>query len=158
MSIRRDQITAGAARRACVDGPVGSRVTEKSFDPVRLRSCVRPFAWRRAAAGPDGFREPRPNGIVTLLAATLHGFCGSSVRPISIFSLKPSNRRQTSLRRQPAVAGRPPRSSSWPTRCGPFCWPRRRRPACAACGRAVAAATTRRQAAPARQAVAWHIG
>ncbi len=40
---------------------------------------------RGTAAGPDGFRDPHPNGLVTSKAATLRGFCESSVRPISIF-------------------------------------------------------------------------
>ena len=42
------------------------------------------------AAGPDGFRDPLPNGRATFLATTLHGLCGSSDRPISIFSSSPA--------------------------------------------------------------------
>src|SRR5207248_1849238 len=50
---------------------------------------------RHMAAGPDGFRDPLPNGRSTLLATTLHGLCGSSDRPISIFPSSPAPR-QTS--------------------------------------------------------------
>src|SRR5207302_10307055 len=66
------------------------------------------------AAGPDGFRDPLPNGTVT--------FAGRHptrvlwiVGPIdSIFSLEPCTCGRRAIRPPPAVAGRPHHSSSWP--------------------------------------------
>ena len=57
------------------------------------------------------------------------GSCGvscSSVRPIAIFCCRPLalGVDERFSQQQPARAGRLPRSSSWPTRCGPSCWPK----------------------------------
>ena len=56
------------------------------------------------------------NGLAALLATTLHGFCGSSARPISIFSMSALHRwHHARFRLWPALsAGKPPRASSWP--------------------------------------------
>src|SRR5271170_6824794 len=72
--------------------PLVQGVSEKNPDAVRFAVVCPACVLRPAAAGPDGFRDPLPNGKVTLVAATLRGFCGSSDRPISICSLEPCTR------------------------------------------------------------------
>jgi hypothetical protein len=94
----------GVVRRAYVDGPVGARGEGKEFRSGAVAVVCRACMLRHAAAGPDGFRDPLPNGKVTLLAATLHGFCGSSDRPISICPSKPLHRGKNE--RQAAGCGR----------------------------------------------------
>ena len=81
------------ASAGCVwTAPLVQGVSEKNPDAVRFAVVCPACVLRPAAAGSDGFRDPLPNGKVTLVAATLRGFCGSSDRPISICSLEPCTR------------------------------------------------------------------
>jgi autotransporter passenger strand-loop-strand repeat protein len=52
---------AAPVARVWTAPPIQGVVEEKS-DLVRERSCVRPVWCGTTAAGPDGFRDPRPNG------------------------------------------------------------------------------------------------
>jgi hypothetical protein len=62
--------------------PLVQGVGEGKSDLVRLRACVRPAERGARPLAQMGFRDPPPNGLATLLAGTLRGFCGSSDRPI----------------------------------------------------------------------------
>lgn len=73
--------------------------------------------------GPDGFRERSLNtSAASQCAVGWPGVSRSSVRPITIFCCCPFTLDAEWLSR-PVVAGKPRRSSSWPTRHGPSCWP-----------------------------------
>ena len=79
---------------------------------------------RHGDRGPDGFRERALNtSAVSQRAGGWHGVSRSSVRPIAIFCCCPFTLGDERLRQPPAVAGMARRSSSWPTRHGPSCWP-----------------------------------
>jgi hypothetical protein len=67
-------------------------VRQENCDLVRFAVVSAACLSRHPAAGRDGFRDPLPNGRETLQAVTLHGLCGSSERPIGIFSRKPCTR------------------------------------------------------------------
>ena len=74
-------------------------------------------------------------------ALATRGMVCSSVRPFAISSgCTFAPRRRRTLRRLAAYAGKPCRSPSWPTTCGPSCWPERPPPLCAAGAPAIAAA------------------
>ena len=74
--------------------------------------------------GPDGFRERALNtSAASQCAVGCHGVSRSSVRPIAIFCYRPFTQDDERVSQPPAVAGMPRRSSSWPTRHGPSCWP-----------------------------------
>jgi hypothetical protein len=77
--------------------PVAQGETKENPDAVLLRSCVRsplsrgqaPFV-RPAPLARMGSAIPSQTDERPVPAATLPGFCGSSDRPISIFSFSPS--------------------------------------------------------------------
>ena len=81
-------------------------------------------------------------------------FVGSTDHHLLLSPFHP--RHDERFRRPPAVAGRPRRSSSWPTRRGPSCWPEPPPPACAADAPASPATRPTRRAA--RLGVADHGG
>ena len=126
---------------ACVDGPWSARGECVIWPTERVRSCVRPSTRLHD-------RWPRwvpPNKPQTWMrhrdALAPNEVSCSPVRPFAISTVCPfAPRRRRTIRRLAACAGKPSRSPSWPTRCGPSCWPERPPPLCAAGAPAIAAA------------------
>jgi len=134
----------GSGRHPCMDGPLGSRA-DCAERPAAGTSAIMCPALRCGIddRGPDGFRERALNtSAASQCAVGCHGVSRSSVRPIAIFCYRPFTQDDERVSQPPAVAGMPRRSSSWPTRHGPSCWPARPPPACAA-GAAAAPAAMR---------------
>jgi hypothetical protein len=121
----------------------------------RVRSCLRPSTRCLYDRWP---RWVSPNGPQTRMrhgtAFAPSGVSCSSVRPIAIscYCLFAPRRGRT-IRQLAAISGKPCRSSSWPTRCGPSCWPEPPQPLCVAGAPAISAATGSRSGS-----LAWHGG